>query len=267
MVKITEISTEHAEMTLLENAEKENVKLEKEKERKAKQEVSQKNKFVKTYCQRKIGQDKVVVFTTSNNEACSKIKLDLADENIRFTEVDLLQEPIADHVEQIVERLHQYVLDKDIILIQADEAPLSESCYDVPYVFVNETYYGGIEEIPAGIQSGEFHEKLSEEPKIITDWSDHIKKPKKSRGVEKDRKNSDRTDKGKKSKKPKKTHAKIPKRFMPDNFDKDKIINNFKNCQMSLESPDSGLSDCSVRHRRKSKKDEKAHKKDKRTKK
>ena len=89
-------------------------------------------------------------------------------------------------LDQIVERLHQYVLDKDISLIQVDDTPLPESCYEVPFVFVNETYYGGIDEIPIALKNGEFHEKMSEEPKMLqkmSDWTDQAKKPKKSRAV------------------------------------------------------------------------------------
>ena len=75
------------------------------------------------------------------------------------------------------------------------------------------------------------------------------------------------TDKAKKSKNPKKTPKKIPKDLMVDHLDILDMEKMIKNLKMSLESPDSGLSDCSIRHRRKPKKDEKPHKKDRRTKK
>jgi len=75
MVKITEIPPANEAKEILQNAQLEKEKLEQDKERKAKQEVSQKNKIVKTFCQQKIGQDKVVVFTTSNDEQCAKVKV------------------------------------------------------------------------------------------------------------------------------------------------------------------------------------------------
>jgi len=74
-------------------------------------------------------------------------------------------------------------------------------------------------------------------------------------------------DKAKKSKNPKKTPKKIPKDLMADHLDILDMEKMIKKLKISLESPDSGLSDCSVKHRIKFKKDEKPQKKDRRTKK
>jgi len=50
--------------------------------------------------------------------------------------------------------------------MQADETLLPETCYEVPFVFVKDKYFGGVDEIPPGLLSGNLQRKMDEKPNL-----------------------------------------------------------------------------------------------------